>query len=494
MTISFNQIPTNLRVPMAIVEFDSSKAQQGPSLLAYKCVIIGQKLAAGSAAANSLHRVTREEDVITLAGRGSMLHRQYIAWSAANKSTEVWIGVLADNGAGVAATGTITVTGPATAGGTIPLYLGGELVEVGVNSGDIATAIATAIAAEINDNLDLPVTAAVGGVGSEHIVTLTFRHKGLVGNSYDIRHSFNLGEALPAGVDLAIVAMANGTTNPTLTTLIAAMADMWFHVWTHPYTDATSLAAIEAELADRAGPMRSMDGVAITSASGSFATLTTLGDGRNSAYSSIVAQAGPSPLTPPMEFAAEAAALVAYYGQIDPARPFQTLAMSHAIAPAQDNLFTAEERNLLLYDGIATTKVGPGFVPQLERIITTYQENSAGAADTAYLDVTTVLTLMYLRYDFVALITSRYGRHKLADDGARVGEGQAVITPKLGKGEALAWFRAKEEQGLVEGYDQFKRDLVCVRSGSDVNRLEWLLPTDLMNFLAVAAAKIEFRQ
>ena len=58
-----------------------------------------------------------------------MLHRMAIAWFASNKSTELWLGVLADNGAGVAATGTIVVTGPATATGTIPLYLGGVLVD-----------------------------------------------------------------------------------------------------------------------------------------------------------------------------------------------------------------------------------------------------------------------------------------------------------------------------------------------------------------------------
>jgi phage tail sheath gpL-like len=57
---------------------------------------------------------------------------------AANKFTETWIGVFDDNGAGVAATGTITVTGPATAAGTISLYLGGTLISVPVASGDAA--------------------------------------------------------------------------------------------------------------------------------------------------------------------------------------------------------------------------------------------------------------------------------------------------------------------------------------------------------------------
>lgn len=489
MTISFNEIPGALRVPFVAVEFDSSQASQGPALLAYRALLLGQKTASGTGASNSLHRVTSADELIGLAGRGSMLHRMAIAWFRSNRMTELWVGILADDGAGVTATGTITVTGPATAAGTIALYLGGERITVGVNNADTATTIAAAISAAINAHLDLPVTAApVAGV-----VTVTFRHKGLVGNSYNIRHSFQDGEALPAGVGVAIVQLASGTTAPALATLIAAMGDTWYNVIAHPYTDATSLTSIEAELADRFGPMRMIDGIAITSAAGTFATLSTLGAGRNSPHSAIVAQPGETPLTPPMEFAAEVAAIVARYGAIDPARPFQTLAMVHAQPPAETDLFTLEERNLLLFEGIATTRPAAGDVVQLDRLITTYQTNGAGADDTAYLDVNTLLTLMYLRYSFRVRMQTRYPRHKLANDGTRFGPGQAVMTPKLGKAEAVSWFRQMEEMGLVENFDQFKTDLVVERNAQDPNRLDFLLPPDLINQLIVQAAKIAFR-
>src|SRR5690349_10658200 len=115
MTINFNSIPSNLRIPFVAVEFDTSKATQGPALLAYKAILIGQKVSAGTQTADTVVKVTNIDQVITLAGRGSMLHRQALAWFASNKSTELWLGVLADNGAGVAATGTIVVGGPATA-------------------------------------------------------------------------------------------------------------------------------------------------------------------------------------------------------------------------------------------------------------------------------------------------------------------------------------------------------------------------------------------
>lgn len=492
MAISFSSIPTTTRVPFVAAEFDSTRAQQGPALLAYRAVIIGQKLAAGTATADSLVRCTSVDQAITLGGRGSMLHRQALAWFENNRSTELWLGVLADNGAGVAATGTIVVAGPATAAGTIALYLGGERITVGVALNAASTTIATDIAAAINANLDLPVTASV----ASSTVTITFRHKGLVGNTYDVRANYRDGEALPAGVTLTITAVGGvvaGTTNPTLTNLIAAMADLWFQVWAHPYTDATSLTAIEAELADRFLPLRGMDGVAITSMSGNFSAHTTLGTGRNSPHSVIIAQPGASPLTPPMEFAAAAAALVALHGAEDPARPFQTLAMRRVLPPVETDQWSFDERNLFLFAGIATTVRAAGGVVQLERAITTYRTSPSGATDTAYLDVTTMLTLLYLRFDWNTRVKNRWPRHKLANDGTRFGSGQKVVTPSIGKAEAVMWFAEKERQGLVEGADQFERDLVVERNATDPNRLDFLLPPDLINQLIGAATQIQFR-
>ena len=488
MTISFNSIPSNLRVPFVAAEFDASQANQGPSLLSYKALIVGQKIAAGSGVANTVYRVTSADDVIPLAGRGSMLHRQAIAWFKSNTITEVWIAILSDDGAGVAAVGTITVTGPATAAGTISLYMGGELVTVAVASGDVQDTIATAIGAAINANADLPVTASV----ATNVVTVTARHKGLSGNEYNMRVNYVFGEALPAGVSLAFVQLTGGTTSPVLSTLIANLGDTWYNVIAHPYTDATSLTAIENEMSSRFGPMRMIDGVAVTSKAGSFATLSALGSGRNSQHSAIFAQPGEVPLTWSPEHGAETAALIARYGAIDPARPFQTLPYRHSLPPADIDLFTLTERNLLLYDGIATSRVSVTTC-QIDRAITTFQTNSTGAPDTSYLDVTTVLTLMYLRYSFRVRMQSKYPRHKLANDGTRFGAGQAIMTPKLGKAEAVGWFRQMEELGLVENFDQFKADLVVERNAADPNRLDFLLPPDLINQLIVTAAQIAFR-
>lgn len=491
MAISFNSVPNNIRIPFVAVEFDNTRAQQGPALMPYRGLIIGQKTSGGSASANTLHRVTSAAKAMELAGRGSMLALMAAAWLANNSFTEMYIGVLADDAGGTAMTKTLTFTGPATGAGKVYLYVGDDLVAADVAAGDTADDVAAAVVAAIGDNADLPVTAAVGAEPNEHVVTLTFRHKGTVGNGLSVRLNYQDGEALPAGVGCTIAAGATGATDPSLSSLIAAMGDTWFHVIAHPYTADTPLDAIEAELASRNGPMRMIDGVAVTASNETHSGLGTLGDSRNSPHSCIVAT-NQSP-TAPYEIAAEVGALLAYYGNIDPARPFHTLALAQALPPAEADRFTDQERNLLLFDGISTLKPAAGGRVQIERVITTYQTNGAGAPDESYLAVNRPLTLMYLRYSFRTRMMQRYPRHKLTNDGTRIAAGQAFITPKIGKAEAVTWFREMEELGLVENFDQFKNDLVVERNAQNADRLDFLLPTDMVNQFIVAGVQIQFR-
>jgi phage tail sheath gpL-like len=237
--------------------------------------------------------------------------------------------------------------------------------------------------------------------------------------------------------------------------------------------------------------MRSIDGLAFMAKSDTHANLITFGDGLNGAHFCVIGSEK-SP-TPTYEWAAAMAAVVALYGNIDPARPFQTLPLEGVMPPAEVDRFTMEERNLLLYDGIATFTVDAGGTVRCERLVTTYQENGFGAADTAYLDVPTLLTLGYLRYDFVNSQLLQFPRHKLADDGTRFGAGQAVMTPKIGRAFAMGKFRQWEDRGLVENAEQFKKDLIVERDVSNPNRLNYYLPTDLVNQLMVTAVQFGFR-
>jgi phage tail sheath gpL-like len=124
--------------------------------------------------------------------------------------------------------------------------------------------------------------------------------------------------------------------------------------------------------------------------------------------------------------------------------------------------------------------------------VTSYQTNSYGLEDVSYLDVTTPATLSYIRYATRVRITTKFPRHKLADDGTRFGPGQKIVTPSIIRAELLALFTQLEEQGLVENFDQFKADLIVERNATDRNRLDVLAPPDLVNQLILFAEQIQF--
>ncbi|WP_236189312.1 phage tail sheath subtilisin-like domain-containing protein [Pseudomonas pharyngis] len=489
MAIGFDTIPGpgSLRKPGAYSEIDNSQAVRGPQSVTYRRLLIGQKLSGGTAMANALVRVTSAAQADTLFGAGSMLAGMVRAALAIDTYTELQVMPVVDNAAGAAATGTIVFTGPATASGTIELLIAGRRVSVGVISGDTATAIGTAAAAAITAAADMPVTAAA----TTGTVTLTSRHKGETGNSLSAMVNYYTGQVLPAGVGVTFTAFSGGSGNPALGSALAALGDEWLQTWGVPYSDSASLATIKTELSSRFAWNREIEAHAFVAARGTQGTLGAIGDSHNSQHLTII-MANDEPM-PAYEKAAETMAIAAYYAAIDPARPIQNLAYTWCLPPVAADRFTNEERNLLLFDGIATSKVATDGTMQVERLITTYKTNAAGGSDISYLDSETLLTLMFLRHDWRDYILRKYPRHKLANDGTRYGAGQPVVTPVVMKAEAISKFREWERLGLVENMADFKANLISERNASDPNRLDMLLPPDLVNQFRIVGSKIQFR-
>jgi phage tail sheath gpL-like len=486
MTISFNEIPDNIRVPLVYIEFDNTRAVSGTPSIEYKLLVLGQMLSTGTAEAGKPVRVLSDDHGVNLFGRGSMLANMVKAIKKADRYMETWCIPLSDAGAGVAATGTITLTGTATAAGVLSCYIAGERVRASVAALATAAEAATALADAINAKLDLPVTASAAA----GVITLTARNKGECGNDIDIRFNYYTGEVYPAGLSVAIVGMTNGAANPDIADAIAAFGDEWWNALVNPWTDGANMSALETELLDRWGPLNMKDGMAYMAMKGTHSASSTWGNARNAHLGSCM-PTGASPM-PPWIWASVYAVIASGSLAIDPARPLQTLALPGILPPAQGDRWTMEERNLLLYDGLATYTVDSGGVVRIERAITTYQKNAYGLADPSYLDVTTPATLSYLRYATRARITQKFPRHKLADDGTRFGAGQAIVTPSIIRAELLALFRELEEKGLVENFDQYKADLVVERNADDRNRLDVLSPPDIINQLRIFAEQIQF--
>lgn len=487
MTISFNRISTNIRRPGVYQETDSSRALSGAANRPTRVLLVGYRTAAGTVAELISKKPTRPEQADEWFGAGSMLALMYRAFHKITQKFDVTCIAINEPGAGTAGTRTLTVTGTATEDGIVSLYIDGVHIQTAVANGDANTAIAAAIEAAIDayKQNQLNMTAGV----ASNVVTLTSRHKGVHGLYHDVRlNYYDSEQKLPAGISIAIATGATAAGVVSIPSITAIMGDTPFEYIVNPFRDSQALTDWHAEMNDRWGPERDIPGRIMTAAVDSHANLITLGDANNSEFISIIGM--PSMPCSPWEFAARVAAVDVQRMASDPGRPRQTLAVPHTLAPKADDRFTNAEKELQLNDGISTFDVDGAGMIRIERLITTYQENAAQVADTAYLDVTTLDLLMAIRFDWKSRILLKFPDWKLAADGTRFGAGQKVVTPALIKAEAIAQFRSWEDQGMVQDFDQFKDDLVIEINGND--RIDMIMPPKLIGQFRVLANQIQF--
>jgi len=496
MPISFSQIPANIKVPLYWVEVDPSKA--GLPVIKLPALLVGTMIDAGDATPDVPIAIGSQAQADAHFGQGSELSRMFKAFFANNFANEVWGLGVAEPGAAVAGSGTITITTAQTEAGTVHLYIGGEHVPVNVGATDTTDQVATAIAAAINSNMSLPVTAAA----TTNAVTLTAAWKGVGGN--EIRVDLNYygsigGERLPPGMVITLPAtgfLTGGTGVPVFDTAISNLGEHEFEYVAMPFTDSTSLFDWEQEYGfsdtGRWGWQRQHFGHVFSAKRGLYSDLLTFGQTRNSGVMSILGFEVASP-SPAFEWAAAYTAKAQRALINDPARPLQTLSLNQIKLAPLDQRFNFIELNSLALSGIAIQKAGSDNQPMLAREQTTYQLNLYGQPDDAYELVTTLATLAKVLRNQRQAITSKFPRHKLANDGTRFGPGQAIVTPGIAKAELIAQYRMDEYNGLVEDTRNFKKNLLVERDPNDPNRLNVLYPPDLINQLRIFAVLAQFR-
>jgi len=484
--VSFNEIPDNIRVPGIYIEIDPSKAAGGGAVMERRLLLVGQRLVGGSVAALTAMRLGSQagDQAAQAFGEGSMLHGMAAAARKANDYVDIWAIALDDDVAGVAATGTVTLSGVPTATGTLALYIGGTQVRIAVVAAEAVATLATRLADAINANTGLPVTASAA-LG---VVTLTSRWKGETGNDLDVRLNY-YGEQTPAGLTVAIAALAGGTANPDVQPVLDAIAGQQYYSIVCPYLDGANLTALEAEMASRFGPMDVLTGHVFNAMVGNHAELTTWGNGRNSPHVSTL---GLHDLpTAPWVVASVWATVAEFSGANDPARPFRSLALPGVLPPPEASRFTRAERNLALYDGISTFTVDQGGQVLIETIITNYQTNSFGLPDIALLRLETKWTADLIRFRFNAAVARDYPRHKLGDVAV---PGQAYATPTTVRATLIAEaIKLATEDGLIEDIEGFKRDLLIKRSTQNPNRMNAVLTPNLVNQFDIFAAAVQYR-
>ncbi|WP_315383505.1 phage tail sheath subtilisin-like domain-containing protein [Microvirgula aerodenitrificans] len=465
--VSFDSIPSSIRKPGKYFEFNTKLAVRTLPGNLQKVLAIGQRLASGTQPALVPVDVFSDEQAAQLFGRGSAAHLMAHAAITANPYLQLTVIAVDDATAGIAASGTVTLTGPATGAGIVSLYVGAARVDVAASSGDTAAELATALKTALAAKADLPLTATVAA----GVVTLTARNKGSFGNGIVVSSAVSA-----PGVTATVAAMSGGAIDPDLADALAAVVGGGHHILVSPFADGTSLTAIRAHLEFVSGPMEQRGAIGVFGWPGTLATGTTLAGQINSGRITGAWHRGSVRL--PAEIAAGYAAVLAF--EEDPARPLNTLEIKGLDVTGIHQWPSRTEQENALYNGLTPLEIGPGDRVQIVRAISTYTRDPQGVDDVALLDITTIRTLDYVRKACRERISLRFPREKLSER-----------TPDKVRSELLDVLYKLEELEIVEAVDANKAGLIVERDSQDVNRLDAKIPVDVVNGLHVFAGRID---
>lgn len=488
--VTFLSMPSLILVPGDYIEQDNSKLAGAVLTGRPRVLLIGQKLAGGAAAVATLLRVDTPGQAKVLFGQGSMLADMVAGYKSRDTTIETWAMAVADDAGGTAATGSYAFTGPATAAGTFKGLVCGQRVPVAVTSGMTATQLATALAAAVNANADLPVTAT-SSIGT---VTITARHKGVEGSSLQLAYNYDPGDALPAGIALTLTAMSGGAVNPSVTAAIAAIRDAPFAHVVHGWSDSTTITAFEAFAADRSGPTKMNYSEVYAAKVDTYSNHITALASRNSPWGVYLCLKASLP-RPAWRVLAELVACIAPSAADDPALPFNTLLVDD-LPPAEGDWFIWGERELLLEAGGATLKLDGGGI-LVDRVVTTSKTNSAGQTDAGQRDLNTVLTVNYMSISArtwlgTQFVTETGQPYKIVDDASIYPPGAHVTDCRQIKAALIGLASGDwKDRGLIENLAAFKTSLVVERNANDATVVDWRINPNLVNGLHVRRGQVQ---
>ena len=466
--ISFDSIPASIRKPGRYMEFNTSLAVRTLPANAQSVLIIGQRLASGSVASLVPTQVFSDKEAAAYFGTGSIAHRMVQAAINAYPYLNLnVVGVDDASSSPVKRVETMTITGPATASGSIVLWIGNDRIEVGIASADTATVVAQDIAAELAAHPDIPfaVTQATG------VLTFTAKNAGTVANQIDFA-----ADVKAAGITAAFAQTTAGSVDPDISAALAEVYSGSYTIYATPFNDATSLATLKTHLNSIAGPLEQRPATAYFGYDGALASATTLATGINSGRMLCAYLRGTK--SPAYEIAAAFAAVKAY--EEDPARPLNTLELTGVAAPVIDQRLSRTEQESCLANGVTPLEVNASGNVAIVRAISTYTKNSTGVSDVSLLDITTICTLDYARKAWIERIALRFPRSKLSSK-----------TPAAVRDELIDVAEKLEELEILENVAANLDGFIVERDSQDNNRLDAKLPTDVVNGLHVFAGRID---
>jgi phage tail sheath gpL-like len=488
MAVPLRHIPANLLVPGQYQEIDNSLAGAQGDIK--KALVIGCCLPEGQAAAGVPAQVMSGQKAHELFGYGSPVALMAESFLSLNTTEELWALPVPEPEAGTAWKKKWTAAASGVQAGAVTVTVNGKDYAAAVSAGMTAADVAAAIIARVNAELALPVYAeAVEGDAASFWVISSVKGAGGNHNTVEVKPE-------AAGVTVNGGAATAGTGIVDIAPYLAALGETRYHFIASEFADTANIRAGADELESRFDAARQIGGRMYIALAGELGTKTepgtmlNLAGGANSPHVVLVPR-GTNPGLPCVWAAAWCAAACRILAD-DPAANTCDTKVAGLLGRAE---FTAGERQKMLEAGIATYRLDAAGGVLIERLVTSYTENTDGGRDTSYLDVQITETVDAVRTYINAEARKRFKTWKLAGTAENFGAGAKVMTPGVFRSflaELYGEVFIKEKQWCQDFDAYIKSVVVEVKAGSKT-RLEYSHQPNLIGQFYIGAGLLQFK-
>jgi phage tail sheath gpL-like len=487
MAIPFTQIPGVLLVPGQYQEVDNSLA--GSTSDIKKVLIVACKSATGTAPAGTPVRVLSSLKAAALFGFGSPAAILAKTFLDLNKIEECWVLPVDAPTAATPWQKTFTVAVTTVRQGAATITVNGARIDAAaITAGSSAEAAAAAIVARINSELWLPVEAEAGEGGAFTVRSV------VAGTGGNFNTVTVVGEA--DGLSITEGATAPGTQTAIVKPFFAALGNVRYNYFVYDFPDANNITALAEELISRYSAMRQIGGRAFVALPGEIGSVSEAG--------TVLAQAKavnnphivlvPRLTNPqlPGEWAARWCAIACRILADDPAANTYDLTVTGLGSGREVD---ADTRQILLTAGVATYRLDTAGNVLIERLVTSYTENTDGGRDTSYLDIQVPETVDAVRTYINAAAKQRYKTWKLASTEENFGSGAKVMTAGIFRSFLCELYREIfiKEKRWCQDFDGYKNSLIVeVKKGSKT-WLEYSHQPNLIGQFYIGAGLLQFK-
>ncbi|MDI3282115.1 hypothetical protein [Polyangium sp. 15x6] len=492
-------LAANDPVPGEYVEVAFAQGEASLGTGQYYALLIGNLLSTGAGSTNTLYgpdtavSMTSEQDAITLFGAGSELHRQVRRFLQVNTTTPLYVIAVAEGDSATAATGTITVTGPATSAGTLRIFIADEFVDVGFVTGDSATTIATSAVTQINAKTHWPVTASnLAGV-----ITLTSKQKGLRANF--VRYFAKVIPFSGSGVGVTPTTstlVTGGTVSDDISTVLTTIVARRFYYIAPAASDSTQLSALLTQINTQALPVNGIRQRMVAASVDTLANTITIVDALNGARAEMVWLQNSD--MPPCELSAHNAAVYAleeapfpprlnfdFYGDAD-SDQWRIKAPLSGTAPTRSQVYAALNAGVTPI-GVRTS----GKTYLVKRVTTRYKNGSI--VDYRIRDSHKVTICDRFADDLIAKAATQL-RGKIIGDDPKKNEptpGPNVATPRIVKALVDRLSDDYGEDDLLQNVSTIKSQTLVLRDSANKTRMSAKIPLQPVDILDQVAFRVD---